>query len=175
MRSQKTKIRTSTIAPLLLFVVFTTCILFVLLTGADTYKKLSQRDRDSFQHRTVAQYLTTRIRQNDSLNMIQVSNFSEGENHSVAGTMSQGDTLILREEIAGRTYYTRIYCHDGYLRELFSPAGVEFSLSAGDQILEVNSLHFTLDQDLLSIQIAYTDNSTQTLFLHIRSTEEVLS
>ena len=169
MKSQKATTHTNAIAPLLLFVFFTTCILFVLLTGADTYKNLAQRDRDSFQHRTVAQYLTTRIRQNDALHSIQVSDFSTDH------TTSQGDTLILREEIDGRTYYTRIYCYDGYLRELFSPAGLEFSRSDGEAILEVNSLYFTLNQDLLSIQTTYADNSTQTLLLHLRNAKEVLS
>lgn len=169
MRSQKTNTHISAIVPLLLFVVFTTCILFVLLTGADTYKKLSQRDKDSFQQRTVVQYLTTRLRQNDVRHMIQVSDFFADD------ASSQGDTLALREEIAGRTYYTRIYCYDGYLRELFSPAGLDFSPSAGEKILEVKSLYFTLNQDLLSIQITYPDNSTQTMLLYLRSTKEVHS
>ena len=70
MKPKRTQKNISTLTPLLLFVIFTTCILSVLLTGADTYQKLSQQDYDSFQRRTVAQYLTTRIRQGDSCNMI---------------------------------------------------------------------------------------------------------
>ena len=173
MKSIKKQRHLSSLAPLLLFVVFTTCVLSVLLTGADTYKRISQRDQDSFQHRTVAQYLTTRIRQSDIRGMVMAGDFSTDPASDASSC--QGDTLILQETIDGKVYYTRIYCHDGYLQELFSPAGIDFSPSAGDKILKADSLFFTKNQNLLTIYITYADASTETLLLHLRSGEEVSS
>ena len=173
MKSETHTRHTSAIAPLLLFVIFTICILSVLLAGTDVYRKLSYRDQNSFQHRTVAQYLTTRIHQSDVIDAISVGDFSAiSEDRQSNGTIT-GDTLILREEIHGRIYHTRIYCYEGYLRELFSPAGLDFSPQNGERILEVQDLCFTLQNRLLSIEITYTDNSTETLHLSLHSGEEV--
>lgn len=50
---------------LLLLLVFAVCVLSVLLTGAGTYQTLTRRDQDSYDRRTAAQYLATRVRQAD--------------------------------------------------------------------------------------------------------------
>jgi hypothetical protein len=179
MNRQTNKTQISSLAPLLLFVVFTTCVLSVLLTGADVYQKVSNRDRTAFQHRTVAQYITTRIKQSDTADMIYVGNFNDNPGlHSVsvdptAASEITGDTLFLKEELGGRTFYTRIYCNEGYLRELFAQAGLEFAPAMGVQILELESLQFTMRGDLIYVQITYTDASTETLILHRHSGKEV--
>lgn len=159
----------SALAPLLLFVIFTTCILSVLLTGADTYRQFTSRDQDNFRKRTTAQYLTTRVRQSDTDDMLFVGDYTD------AVPAVQGNTLFLKEQFADRTFYTRIYCHDGYLRELFTRSDLEFAPSAGVKILEAQDLSFSLQDGLLHIIITYTDSTTDTLILQLRSTEEVLS
>ncbi len=158
MKEQNKKSNLTALAPLLLFVIFTTCILAVLLTGADVYKKISRRDQNSFQRRTAVQYLTTRLRQSDMAGAVFVEN----------------DTLFLREELNGRTYYTRIYCQDGYLYELFSKEGLEISKKFGEPILALNALHFTLQGNILTIEIEHTDATTETLILNLRSKEEAI-
>lgn len=184
MNKQTNKNQISSLAPLLLFVVFTTCVLSVLLTGADVYQKFSNRDQAVFQHRTAAQYLTTRIRQSDTEGMLFVGNFSDdpADQDSVSlqsssgdftGSSISGNTLFLREELGGRTFYTRIYCNDGYLRELFAEAGLDFSPTMGEKILEVQNLTFTQQDDLLYVEITYTDASSQTLILHRHTGKEV--
>ena len=72
---------------LLLFGVFAVCILSVLLTGADAYRRLSQRDQSGYEHRTASQYLTTRVRQADRLGGVRVDTF-DGQ-----------DTLVLSEDL----------------------------------------------------------------------------
>ena len=166
MRKQKSNI--SSLAPLLLFVVFTTCILSVLLTGADVYQKFSERDQYSFQRRTTAQYLTTRLRQSDAAGMAFIGDFYD------LSPQVSGNTLFICEELGGRTFYTRIYCHNGYLRELFAEAGVTFEPEDGQKILEVNDLSFTAQEELILIEIEHADAVTETLILHNRSKEEVL-
>ena len=80
---------------LLLFGVFAVCVLAVLLTGANAYRRLTERDQSAYSRRTCAQYLATRVRQADSLNGISVESFG--------GT----DALVLEE--TGSEYLTRIY------------------------------------------------------------------
>ena len=91
---------------LLVFAVFVVSVMLVLLTGADVVQKLSARDRRSYEHRTVIQYITTRVRQADENAMVSVRDF-------------QGQSaLVLSEEIEGYPYETLVYCWDGYLRSL---------------------------------------------------------
>ena len=174
------------IAPLLLFAIFTACILSVLLTGADVLQTISQRDQESFRHRTCAQYLTTRVRQSDVEARIWVGEFDQippltADNSSSSTTDNSrqnspsltGDTLFLIEELGGRTYCTRIYCYGGQLRELFSLADLEFAPGDGQPILEAQDLRFDQQGELLTITITYTDGSSETLYLSLRSGEEV--
>lgn len=169
MNKQANKTTVTALVPLLLFVIFTACILSVLLTGADVYQKLSNRDQVSFQHRTAVQYLTTRIRQSDTVQMLYVGNFEDTPLQTNPNAAScSGNTLFLREELGGRIFYTRIYCHDGYLRELFAEEGLNFSPATGEKILEINGLQFTLLDNLLHIDIEYADQTTESLVVYLR-------
>ena len=173
MNKQVNKTTITSLVPLLLFVIFTTCILSVLLTGADVYQKLSKRDQASFQHRTTAQYLTTRIRQNDRIQMICVGNFEEDPSQLCQkDSACSGNTLFLQEDFGGRIFYTRIYCNGGFLRELFTESGLNFPPSTGEKILEINDLQFTLQDDLLHIDLEYADHTKETLVLYLRSGRE---
>lgn len=156
----------SSLAPLLLFAVFTTCVLTVLLTGANIYENLLSRDQNTFDQRTAVQYLTTRVHQNDRSAEIYVGDF-DAKASSVTG-----NTLFLCETIEGRTFCTRIYCHDGYLRELFAEEGLEFIPSDGKKILPTADLNFTCSDNLLHIEITFEDHTTESLYLKLRSTQE---
>lgn len=162
------KKRAHSLVPLLVLVLFSACIVTVLLTGADLYKKLVQRDQQSFQQRTTVQYLTTRIRQNDRRDGIFVGSFSARETHGI------GDTLYLQEEINGRTYYTRIYCHEGSLQELFTQADLNVSPGDGQDILALDQISFTLQNGFLTIHITYEDHSEETMGLFLHSQKEAL-
>lgn len=165
MREKHNKSNLTALAPLLIFLIFTICILAVLLTGADIYKKISLRDQNSFQRRTTVQYLTTRIRQSDAEGMVFAGDF----NSEAFG--DTGDTLFLKEEINGRIFFTRVYCHEGYLYELFSEAGLETSKQYGEKILKVNALNFTIRGNLLYVEIIHADSETETLILQLHSKE----
>ena len=51
---------------LLLFGVFAVCLMTVLLTGANAYRSLTDRDQTAYDRRVCAQYMATRLRQADS-------------------------------------------------------------------------------------------------------------
>ena len=143
---------------LLLLCVFAACVLSVLLAGAGTYRKLTARDRASYDSRTATQYLATRIRQADRQGAVSVRAF-EGR-----------DALVLTEEIDGELYETRIYYCDGYLRELFTAAGADLLPEDGEKILPAGSfLAYAGDpaegQLRLRIQAANGDWEELTLLL----------
>lgn len=145
---------------LMALVVFTAtavCVLAVLLTGAEIYRGLVDRGEASYASRTAMQYVTTRVRQADRVSV-----------ESFGGQ----DALAIREEIDGETYVTRVYCCDGYIRELFTAENGDFSPEDGEKVLEAEGLSFELDGSLLKAEILLPDGTRQSLTLYLRAGEE---
>lgn len=150
---------------LLLFAVFAVCIMSVLLTGADAYQRLTRRDQESYDRRTVTQYIATKVRQNDAAGAISIRLFDE------AGTKADGDTLQMLEQLEGEEYCTRIYCWDGYIRELFSAPYDEFYPEDGEKVMQAQDLWFSLEEDLLTVTVTHTDGQREEIALYLRSGE----
>jgi len=144
---------------LLVLTVFALCILMVLLTGAKGYEALVRRGGETYEYRTAAQYLATRVRQADTLDGISVEDF---------GGQS---ALVLRQEIGGERYLTRIYCYNGQLRELFTAEGGSFSPEDGEVLLALSSLSFEKTENSLSAHMTMADGRQQTLNWHLRAGE----
>lgn len=174
MKKQSQNQLLGTLAPLLLFVSFTTVILLVLLQGADIYQTIANRNKDYSKKRTAVQYITTRIHQNDSSLSIRVSDFQISDTDLPLADLNvfSGDTLYLLEEIDGRSLCTRIYCHDGYLRELFSETESQMKPASGQKILPMESIYFNLERHLLEIEIKYPDGTSDSMVLSLRSAKE---
>ena len=146
----------SALAALLTFALFAIGILSVLLGGANAYRRLTQRDQHSYDSRTCAQYIATKLRQVPSPDAVTVAPFGES------------DGLFITETIGDSTYLTRVYCHDGWLMELFTISDGEFHPEDGEKILPLQSLSLTRNGSLISIQLTDWDNISQLLTLHIR-------
>lgn len=146
---------------LLVFAVFMVSVLFVLLTGADVVQELTQRDQDSFDRRTAAQYVATRVRQADSSGMVSVREFGDGT------------ALVLSEEIDETIYETIVYCYDGYLRELFMEEGLSMDPEFGEKILPMKAFAVTDFGTYLQVDLELTDVETETVILKLRSEREV--
>jgi hypothetical protein len=143
---------------LLLFGVFATCILFVLLTGADAYQGLTERDRVSFDRRTAVQYLATKVRQSDLQGAVWVEDF-------------QGrDALVLAQDAEGERYLTRIYCQDGSLRELFSEQDAQLSPEDGEALFPADELQLSLEGGTLQARLL-CQGVWQTVILDLRCGE----
>ena len=140
---------------LLLFGVFAVCVLAVLLTGADAYRRLTQRDQASYSRRTCMQYLATRVRQADSLGQISVESFG-GQ-----------DALVLSDG----EYLTRVYCYDGHLMELYCSVEAEMEPQDGEQVMEAEGLALSLEDGLLTAVFTGADGGEETLRLSLRSEE----
>lgn len=143
---------------LLLFGVFAVCILAVLLTGADAYRRLTERDEAAYDRRICAQYVATRVRQADSLEGVAVEEFGGG------------DALVLTAE---EGYATRIYYHEGYIMELYSEAEPLLGPEAGEKIMEAQGLELSLEEGMLKVTAIDTEGRRSTLLLSLRSKEEV--
>lgn len=162
MRQERGKGNIAGLAALLLFGVFAVCVVLVLLTGADAYRGLTQRDQSAYSHRTAARYLTTRVRQADRNGRIAVGQFG-GE-----------DALLLQEEIDGISFVTRVYYYDGAIRELFSFADETFEPRDGEEILPAQGLELEQNGPWLTASIVSEDGTVQDLTLYLRSGEGVL-
>ena len=153
MKDYKSERSVSTVAALLLLAVFAVGVLGVLLGGAQSYRYLTQRDEATYDSRTCIQYLATKLRQSPQSNVVQIVSFGDGS------------ALLIPETVDGEDYVTRIYCHDGWLMELYSVADGEFSPEDGEKILPASDLTVTRQQDLLVIGI--TDGNAQALQMKI--------
>ena len=119
---------------LLVLAVFVLCVLLVLLTGADLYRELVEKGERSFLRRTASQYLTTRVRQAGSVEI---------------GSFDGCEALVLEEEGA----VTKVYCYDGWLRELYALPGGAFSAGDGEKVLEAEEFSVTQEENLLTLTL----------------------
>lgn len=162
MNNSNSKHSLSSLMALLLFAVFAVSILSVLLAGTQVYRRITERDAAAYAHRTAVQYLSTKVRQSDASGMVGVEDF--------CGT----DALVLTEDLDGEVFLTRIYCHNGYLYELFSPADLEAMPEDGEQLLPLRSLDLELAQNLLRISLTEENGTPVRFHLTLRSTGEDL-
>lgn len=159
MMKEQRESKITALMALVVFAVFAVCVLLVLLTGADLYQRLSQRDQHNYDQRTAVQYITTRVRQADRAGGVSVESF---------GGVS---ALALHETIDGEDYVTYVYCHEGYLCELFSASGSGLGPEAGEKLLPAADLTFAWRDGLLAVCITAMDGSEQRLELYLRSGE----
>lgn len=150
------KVKTlSAVAALLVLAVFALTILGVLLGGAGVYRRLTQHVAASADSRSAAQYLATKVRQAPLPGQIQVLPFGEG--------------LALQIlETENGAFVTRIYCHDGWLMELFCAEGSDLLPQDGEKVLPMERLPPSLEAGLLKLSITDSRGQTQKLLLTLR-------
>ena len=159
MRRKSLQHHTDGLVGLLLFGVFAVCVLSVLLTGADAYRRLTERDQSSYSRRTCVQYIATRVRQADRAEGVSVEPFGEG------------DALVLSED----GYVTRVYHYDGYLMELYASAEEELHPQDGQRIIPAGGVELSLEDGLLSVEVTDEQGVQDSLRLSLRSGEEAAS
>jgi len=156
MKRNTVKHRLDGLAALLLFAVFAVCILMVLLTGADAYRNLTQRDDTAHEERTCVQYITQRVRQADASGSIAVEDFGGA------------DCLVLG---LGEDYITRIYCWDGSLMELYSAPEDGLNPEDGEPILALESMTISCSEREITIDVTDSQGQSQRVYLALRGGE----
>ena len=142
---------------LLVFGVFALCVAAVLLTGARTYQTLTRRGSEAHAQRVAARYITTRFQQAPA---VRVEDF--------CGLQA----LTVREEIGGKDYLTRVYCHDGAIRELFAAETAPVTPGDGEIVLKAEKLAFSQEDRLLTVEIVHPDGAVQQLLLALPEWKE---
>ena len=142
---------------LLVFGVFALCVAAVLLMGGRAYQTLTQRGSEAHSQRVAVRYLTTRFQQAPAA---RVEDFCGLE------------ALTIREEIHGKIYITRVYCHEGTIRELFSAEQAQVLPGDGEIVLEADQLTFSQDEQLLTVEITHPDGCVQQILLALPEWKE---
>ena len=137
---------------LLLLLAFSAAILSLLLAGAKTYKSLTERDRKTQDLQIASLYLGNRLSQAASPEAVSVE--------KIGGT----DCLLIESEAGGNPYLTRVYCYEGWIREFFSEAGLDFSPGDGEMITEADSLSLREEGGLLIMDLAVEGQKTSLFF-----------
>lgn len=141
--------------PLLLFLVFVMCALFLILIGGRVYENINHRSELAYQKEIAFSYIANKVRQAD-------------EAGAVSLTESGGvQVLELKQTIEGTVYVTQIYYRDGSLYELFADQNSGLSVSDGNQILECGKITMELSDHLLHLKSV--NDSGGELFLSLRS------
>lgn len=145
--------------PLSLFFVFTLSALLLLFLTANSYAHSNTENRKGYTARTALSYIAEKVHQNDVYGKIYLEQFDEV------------DTLAMEQTIDGENYITYIYLYDGYIRELFTKAGIDnLPLSAGTPILEVGDFTMTeVKTGLLRFTCGTDNDHAITYYVEIKS------
>ena len=130
--------KTTSLLSLLVFVLFALCLLLTVLTGARAYRKTVELTEATSDRRTKLQYLSTKVQQGREISL-----------EDFGGCQA----LVLRETIDEERYVTYIYCHDGWLRELFCAEGANLLPEDGEKVLPAQELELSMASGLLTVQI----------------------
>lgn len=145
------------LAALLLFAVFAVCVLMVLLTGADAYRRLTRRDREAFDRRTGVQYMAARVRQADADGALAVEDL-EGVQALVLGK--------------GQDYVTWVYCYEGNLMELYAAEGAGLGPEDGEKVMELGGMDVSIEDGVLSLEVTDAGGNQDSLLFALQSGKE---
>ena len=132
--------KTNTIFVMLVFLIFTISVLLTLMFSASVYRNVSDSLRENYNERTALSYIWTKVRR-----------FDEGGSIFV-GEFNGQSALFIREVFGGNVFETVLYSYDGWFRELFRSAAVEFNSADGLPLLELDRLEFVqLGNGIISV------------------------
>ncbi|MCR5031283.1 MAG: DUF4860 domain-containing protein [Lachnospiraceae bacterium] len=112
--------------------VFAISSALLILSGTNIYRNIVSSMEQNYDARTSYAYLTQRMHSLDTANAVSVE------------TVDSVPVISISETINDKDYNTLIYAYDGSIRELFTTAGNDIPLSAGQEIMACES--FTITQ-----------------------------
>ncbi len=150
------KLKTDVVFPLVLFCVFAVMALGLVVTGANVYSQTVSSMEENYESRTALAYVAEKIRQNDR-----------------TGAVSAKDgVLTISDQDEDGSYVLYIYEHDGYLTELSTRAGLEFSPEAGQPILEVEEFSVSeTPEGMIQITAGNGDGISDSMLLYPRASQ----
>ena len=143
---------------LTLFGLFALSAIFLISVGADVYSKTVDHMDENFNARTSMAYITEKLRQSDKDGSITI------------GQLENVDAIVICSQIADTPYYTYLYEHEGYLKELLVREDVPLGPEAGQEILPVSDFCLIPVNDrLLNCQITLDQDESYNLWISVHS------
>ena len=139
---------------LTLFGVFAVCVLIVLLTGANAYRRLVVRGDEVIDRNACVQYISTRVRQAANPKEVAIEDFGEG------------NALVLPDK---NGYGTRVYYYDGYIMELYADTSLSLHPRDGERIMESQGVEMALDDGLLSVTAIDSEGESTSMVLSLQA------
>lgn len=127
-----------TVFALVLFAVFTVSAVLLVLLGAKIYGRIGAQ-LNKMDSTVILSYVTEKLRSSEAEIELQ-----------------DADTLLLGENLEGKSYNTWIYVEDGYLKEILLPEGKLPIENAGNKIAPVRDFKVSFVTEEL-LQISVTD------------------
>ena len=115
---------------LVLYLTFAIFTLALTVTAASVYENISSGMEENHSVRTALSYISTKMRQADD---VKIEN---------------GQIIIDEDDCV-----SRIYCHDGSLKEYFGEADAEFEAEYGDVIISADSFEAREENGDICIEI----------------------
>ncbi|MCL2168458.1 MAG: DUF4860 domain-containing protein [Defluviitaleaceae bacterium] len=115
---------------LMTFCIFAMSVFLVLILSGSAYRNMVDISSYGLNERVALSYIRTKIRQSDRAGAVEIADFG--------GVFA----LTLHESIGHEHFVTRIYFYDGWVKELFSEAHIEFSPRDGIGLVQVEALSF---------------------------------
>jgi hypothetical protein len=143
-----------------LLATFALLSLVVVIVGARSYRMINATAEQAFVSRTGMSYLIGKVRGADEAGQVEIRQESDLS------------VLTLGQSIDGEAYHTYIYCDGTAVREYFARADLPFSPDFGEKIFDATSLTFSLDKNLLNIEIVDLAGKTHESALYLQTAKE---
>jgi len=124
-----------TLFVLTLFAVFVICSLLIIAFGANIYQNTTNNLEEHFNITTSTAYINEKFHQGDSSGAIDIVPFGDG------------DSIRIKNTIEGTEYFTYIYKHDNYLKELYTKSDNILTPDAGKNLLPIKKFGISVDDE----------------------------
>lgn len=145
---------------MLLLVMFGLGIFMLAASSSGAYEMLTSKKSVNEEIRIASSYITTKLRQNDREDSIQV----------IKNYTDSSDALIINETISGEVYQTWIYMSNGKLREVTIPETLTPSDDLSFIISEIDTFELSVDGKTVFFSIAKDDKSIENKAVSLRTT-----
>lgn len=132
------------------FAVFST---LMVLLGARLYREIVDQTEMHNTRRVLYSYVNNAVRGNNAADIIRTENIDGVE------------TLVFDWFVDDEHYETKVYCHEGTLRELFSEGGQTFAPDYGEIICRAEAFRPELDGSMLKLYIEDAEGRVRTLHM----------
>jgi len=140
-----------------IFAVFSTLL---VLLGAQLYRGIVDQGAQNNARRVLYSYVMNAVRGNDASGSVRLAEY-DGM-----------DMLVFCMDAGEEAYETRIYCHDGALRELFASVDSEFEPDYGEVICPAQAFEARLQGNLLEMRITDAQGESGTVHVALRCAVE---